>query len=114
MRIKLIQSNQSEIVSYFHENLNKRIGVCDGLYELLLAVVVLMSTFQNKNSLRTIEAEISYKIENNEARPSLLVLIRKKRVEEKVNRHVALDFSKIQHMAPHNGWLVCQLQEPID
>ena len=88
--------------------------MCDGLYELLLAVVVLMSTFQNKNSLRTIEAEISNKIENNEARPSLLVLIRKKRVEEKVNRHVALDFSKIQHMAPHNGWLVCQLQEPID
>ena len=28
-----------------------------------------MSTFQNKNSLRTTEAEISYKIENNEARP---------------------------------------------
>ena len=26
MRIKLIQSNQSEMVSYFHENLNKRIG----------------------------------------------------------------------------------------
>ena len=27
VRIKLIQSNQSEMVSYFHENLNKRIGV---------------------------------------------------------------------------------------
>ena len=26
MRIKLIQSSQSEMVSYFHENLNKRIG----------------------------------------------------------------------------------------
>ena len=26
VRIKLIQSNQSEMVSYFHENLNKRIG----------------------------------------------------------------------------------------
>ena len=26
MRIKLIQSNQSEMVSYFHENLNKQIG----------------------------------------------------------------------------------------
>ena len=26
LRIKLIQSNQSEMVSYFHENLNKRIG----------------------------------------------------------------------------------------
>ena len=26
MRIKLIQSNQSEMVSFFHENLNKRIG----------------------------------------------------------------------------------------
>ena len=28
-------------------------------YELFLTVVVLMSTFKNKNSLRTIEAEIS-------------------------------------------------------
>ena len=28
-----------------------------------------MSTFKNKNSLRRIEAEISYKIKNNEARP---------------------------------------------
>ena len=26
VRIKLIQSNQSETVSYFHENLNKQIG----------------------------------------------------------------------------------------
>ena len=26
VRIKLIQSNQSEMVSYFHENMNKRIG----------------------------------------------------------------------------------------
>ena len=25
--MKLTQSNQSEMVSYFHENLNKRIGV---------------------------------------------------------------------------------------
>ena len=29
------------------------------LQELFLTVVVLMSTFKNKNSLRTIEAEIS-------------------------------------------------------
>ena len=28
-----------------------------------------MGTFINKNSLRTIEAEISLKIKNNEARP---------------------------------------------
>ena len=35
----------------------------------VLIVVVLMSTFQNENSFRTIEAEISYKIKNNEARP---------------------------------------------
>ena len=28
-------------------------------YELFLTVVVLMSTLKNKNSLRTIEAEIS-------------------------------------------------------
>ena len=28
-----------------------------------------MSTFKNKNSLKTIEAEISKKVKNNEARP---------------------------------------------
>ena len=30
-----------------------------------------MSAFKNKNSLRTIEAEISQKVKNNEARPKL-------------------------------------------
>ena len=57
-----------------------------------------MSTFQNKNSLRTIEAEISYRIENNEVRPKFTVLARKKRVEEKVNRQ-RLIFRK------YNTWL---------
>ena len=38
-------------------------------YFLLLTVVVLMSNFKNKNSLRTIEAEISSRVKNNEARP---------------------------------------------
>ena len=32
-------------------------------------VVVLMSTFEHKNSLRTIEAQIVQKLKNNEARP---------------------------------------------
>ena len=37
--------------------------------ELFLTVVVLMSTFKNKKSLRTIEAQIVQKLKNNEARP---------------------------------------------
>ena len=37
--------------------------------EKFLAVVVLMSTFEHKNSLRTIEAQIVQKLKNNEARP---------------------------------------------
>ena len=37
-----------------------------------------MSTFKNKNNLKTIKAEISYKIKNNEADgQNLLVLIKK-------------------------------------
>ena len=39
------------------------------LYELFLTVVARMSTFKNKNSLRTIEAQIVQKLKNNEARP---------------------------------------------
>ena len=39
-----------------------------------------MSTFKNKNSLRTIEAEISYKVKNNEARPKFTSSYKKKRV----------------------------------
>ena len=30
-----------------------------------------MSTFKNKNSLRTIQAQIAQKLKNNEARPKL-------------------------------------------
>ena len=37
--------------------------------ELFLTVVVYMSTFKTKNSLRTIEAQIVQKLKNNEARP---------------------------------------------
>ena len=37
-----------------------------------------MSTFQNKNSLKTIEAKISCKIENNEARPKFTDSYKKK------------------------------------
>ena len=39
-----------------------------------------MSTFKNKNSLRTVEAQIVQKLKNNEARQNLLVLQKKKRV----------------------------------
>ena len=37
--------------------------------ELFLTVVVLMSTFEHKNSLRTTETQIVQKLKNNEARP---------------------------------------------
>ena len=47
-----------------------------------------MSTFKNKNSLRTIEAQIVQKLKNNEARPNLLVLIEKeKRVHAEQFNH---------------------------
>ena len=36
-----------------------KLGIFGIFKELFLTVVVLMSTFKNKNSLRTIEAEIS-------------------------------------------------------
>ena len=39
-----------------------------------------MSTFKNKNSLRTIEAQIVPKINNNEARPKFTGSHKKKRV----------------------------------
>ena len=47
-------------------------------YFLLLIVVVLMSNFKNKNSLRTIEAEISLRVKNNEARPKFTGSYKKK------------------------------------
>ena len=39
-----------------------------------------MSTFKNMNSLRTIEAQIVQKLENNEARPKFSGSYKKKRV----------------------------------
>ena len=39
-----------------------------------------MSTFKNKNSLRTIEAQIVQKLKNNEARPKFTGSYKKKRV----------------------------------
>ena len=39
-----------------------------------------MSTFTNKNSLRTIEAQIVQKLKNNEARPKFTDSYKKKRV----------------------------------
>ena len=39
---------------------------------------VLMSTFKNKNSLRTIEAQIVQKLKNNEARPKFTGSYKKK------------------------------------
>ena len=48
--------------------------------ELFLTVVVLMSTFELKNSLRTIEAQIVQKLKNNEARPKFTGSHKKKSV----------------------------------
>ena len=39
-----------------------------------------MSTFKNKNSVRTIEAQIVQKLKNNEARPKFTGSYKKKRV----------------------------------
>ena len=39
-----------------------------------------MSTFKNKNSLRTIEAQLAQKLKNNEARPKFTGSYKKKRV----------------------------------
>ena len=39
-----------------------------------------MSTFKNKNSLRTIEAQIVQKLKNNEARPKFTGSYKKKRL----------------------------------
>ena len=38
-----------------------------------------MSTFKNKNSLRTIEAQIAQKVKNNEARPKFTGSYKKKK-----------------------------------
>ena len=48
--------------------------------ELFLTVVVLMSTFKNMNSLKTIEAQIVQKLKNNEAQPKFTGSYKKKRV----------------------------------
>ena len=55
-----------------------KLGIFGIFYELFLTVVVLMSAFKNKNSLRTFEAEISYKVKNNEARPKFTGSYKKK------------------------------------
>ena len=47
--------------------------------ELFLTVVVLLSTFKNTNSLRTIEAQIVQKLKNNEARPKFTGSYKKKK-----------------------------------
>ena len=48
--------------------------------ELFLTAVVLMSTFEHKNSLRTVEAQIVQKLKNNEARPKFTGFNKKKSV----------------------------------
>ena len=47
-----------------------------------LPVVVLMSTFKNKNSLRTIEAQIVQKLKNNDARRKFTCSYKKTRVSQ--------------------------------
>ena len=44
-----------------------------------------MSTFKNKNSLRTIEAQTARKLKNNEARPKFHGSYKKKRVDLYIN-----------------------------
>ena len=46
--------------------------------ELFLTVVVLISTFEHKSSLRTIEAQIVQRLKNNEARPKFPGCYKKK------------------------------------
>ena len=50
--------------------------------ELFLTVVVLLSTFKNKNSLRTIEAQIVQKLKNNEAWPKFTGSYKKKHIHK--------------------------------
>ena len=49
-----------------------------------------MSTFEHKNSLRTIEAQIVQKLKNNEARPKCTGSYKKKRVFKKLYIHNAI------------------------
>ena len=49
------------------------------VWELFLTAVVLTSTFKNKDSLRTIEAQIVQKLKNNEARPKFTSSYKKKK-----------------------------------
>ena len=48
---------------------DQKLGISGIFQELFLTVVIITSTFKNKNSLRTIEAGISKKLKENEARP---------------------------------------------
>ena len=57
-----------------------KLGIFGIFKEFFLTVVVLMSTFKNKKSLRTIEAEISLKLKSNEVRPKFTGSYKKKRV----------------------------------
>ena len=52
----------------------------ESFQELFLTVVVLISTFEHKSSLRTIEAQIVQRLKNNEARPKFPGCYKKKRV----------------------------------
>ena len=49
-------------------------------WELFLTVVVFMSTFKNKNSIRTTEDQIVQKLKNSEARPKFTGSYKKTRV----------------------------------
>ena len=49
------------------------------VFFLFLTVVVLRSTFEHKNSLRTIEAQIVQKRKNNEDRPKFTGSYKKKK-----------------------------------
>ena len=67
-----------------------------------------MSTFKNKNSLRTIEAQTVQKLKNNELGQNLLVLIKRKRVAIALRRgrtlHSLFLFRLLDSLMVGNVW----------
>ena len=51
-----------------------------------------MSTFKNKNSLRTIEAQIAQKLKSNEARPKFTGSYKKKRVVKLLSQSLVVNW----------------------
>ena len=62
---------------------------------LFLTVVVLTNTFEHKNSLRTIEAQIVQKLKNNEARPKFTGSYKKKKACKSAKKYIVI--SQVQN-----------------